>query len=184
MIGFLFNLGSVVALNVCIFFDAPNFFRLKKLRWNSPTIKLTSVNIFDRLTFDFHLYTVLECYLKNNQNVFPVFEKNSFISPNQMPSVSMDSLSEIYASSALINCKPVFLVPVLLKAQVGFGTTHPPWCSTTWWRNRVRHMRRLFRAFIDYSFAFESVNRNPLLNKARWIKFRPCIIDFQAELVP
>lgn len=100
-----------------------------------------------------------------------------------MPTGSLDSLSEIYASSALVNCEPAFLVVHSAPGAGGLQPSQPAMVLHHLVKKSVRSMRRLFVAFIDYSFAFESVNRNPLLNKAPWIQLRHCIIDFQAELV-
>lgn len=60
---------------------------------------------------------------------------NSFVSLSHMPTGSLDGLSHIDASSALVNCDPAFLTPGSPPAQVGFSTASPPWRSTTWWGN-------------------------------------------------
>ena len=101
-----------------------------------------------------------------------------------MPTGSLDRLSEIDARSALVNCKPAFLAPNSAAGAGGLQLSQPVVSLYHLVKKSVRNMRRLFVAFIDYSFAFESANSNPLSHKAPQIQFRPCIIDFQAEPVP
>lgn len=82
-----------------------------------------------------------------------------------MPTGSLDKLSEIDARSALVNCKPAFLVPGSAPGAGGLRRSQPTTALYHLVKKSVRNMRRLFVAFIDYSFAFESANRNPLSNK-------------------
>lgn len=112
-----------------------------------------------------------------------MFGKNYFVSPVCMPTGSLDSPSEIHASSVLVMVSLHFLCQLLLQAQVGFGVanrheTLPPG------EEICPECEKTVMSFIDCSFVFEPVNRNPWLNKEPWIQFTPCIIDFQAELVP
>lgn len=95
-----------------------------------------------------------------------MFEKNSFVSPNHIPTGSLDGLSEICASS-LVNCEPSFLVPGCAPGAGGLQHRQPAMALYHLVKKSVRSIRGLFVTFIDYSFAFESVSRNPLLNKAR-----------------
>lgn len=83
-----------------------------------------------------------------------------------MPTGSLDGLSHIDASSALVNCDPAFLTPGSPPGAGGFRHSQPAMALYHLVRKSVGTVRRLFTAFINYSFAFESVNRNPLLNKA------------------
>lgn len=83
-----------------------------------------------------------------------------------MPTGSLDRRSEIYSSSVLINRKPAFLVPGSTPGAGGFLHSQPAMALYHLVKKSVRNRGRLFAALIDYSFAFESVNRNPLLNKA------------------
>lgn len=83
-----------------------------------------------------------------------------------MPTGTLDRLSEIYARSALVNCKPAFLVPGSTPGAGGLLHGQPTMALYHLVKKSVRNMGRLFVAFISYSFAFESVNKNPLLNKA------------------
>lgn len=104
-------------------------------------------------------------FSKKIQNVFPVFEKNSFVSPNHMPTGSLDFSLKIYASSALANCESAFLVPGSTPGAGGLWHGQLTMALYHLVKKSVRSVRRLSVAFIDYSFAFESVNINPLLNK-------------------
>lgn len=54
-----------------------------------------------------------------------MFEKNYFVSPIHVPTGSLDSLSEIYASSVLVNCEPAFLVPGSTPGAGGLGQSQP-----------------------------------------------------------
>ena len=100
-----------------------------------------------------------------------------------MPTGSLDGLPEIYASSALVNWEPALLVPRSAAGAGGLQPSQPAMVLHHLVKNSVRYMRRLLVVFIDCSFAFESVSKNPLLNKAPWIQLRHCVIDFQAEVV-
>lgn len=119
------------------------------------------------LNFDSYLYYC--SYLmsfKKTQSVSSSVQKIFFISPNHMPSGSLDRLSEINARSALVNCKPAFLVPGSAPGAGGLRLSQPTMALYHLVKKSGRNMRRVFVAFIDYSFAFECANRNPLLNKA------------------
>lgn len=98
-----------------------------------------------------------------------------------MPTGSLDSLSEIYASSDLVNCEPAIFVPGPTPGTGGLQHRQPTMALYHLVKQAVRNMRRLLVAFIDYSIAFESVNWNPWSNKAPWIQFRPSIIDFSSR---
>lgn len=87
-----------------------------------------------------------------------MFEKNYFVSPFYMPTGPLDSLSEIYARSDLVNCEPVLLVPGATPGAGGPRHSQPTMALYHLVKQAVRNMRRLLVAFIDYSIAFESVN--------------------------